>query len=194
MANMNMYQREVEGFMNPETLETKKQRMNNALFGLAGEVGECCDLWKKHVGHGHELDREKFKKEAGDVFFYLAELASCLDCTLEEIALLNLDKLLKRYPTGKFTVEDSIAKKDQMEYKVLPLCKSDAHCKGLDHTCIPEDYSYILDERAENQASELTESEVMDKYLAKPLCVEGVLIGRESNQARIHKGEGDDSI
>lgn len=112
--------------MNPETLETQDKRMTNALLGLAGEVGEMCDLWKKFKGHGHEFDREKFKKEISDVLFYTAESASAINATLEEIAHTNVNKLSKRYPTGRFTVQDSIEKKDQvgvldgtMEYKVL---------------------------------------------------------------------------
>lgn len=112
--NANVYQKLVEGFMNPETLSSKRTRMYNALLGLAGETGECCDLWKKHAFHGHEFDREKFKKELGDVYFYLAEGCSSIDTTLEEIAQLNIDKLSKRYPDGKFTEEASKAKQDEL--------------------------------------------------------------------------------
>lgn len=40
------------------------------LLGLVGESGEVCDLVKKHVLHGHALDREKLIKELGDVLWY----------------------------------------------------------------------------------------------------------------------------
>lgn len=110
---MKDYQKLVEGFMNPETLSSKRTRMYNALFGLAGEVGECCDLWKKHAFHAQEFNKEKFKLELGDVHFYLAEACSSIDTTLEEIQMLNVAKLSARYPNG-FNTEDSKAKRDEV--------------------------------------------------------------------------------
>lgn len=109
---LNRYQERVEGFMNPDTL-IGENRMNNALLGLAGETGETCDIWKKHKFHGRDLDRTKMIKEVGDVLFYVAETASALGVTLEDVALLNLEKLSLRYPTGKFSVQDSLEKKDE---------------------------------------------------------------------------------
>lgn len=44
-------------------------------LGVAGEAGEVCDLIKKHVGHGHPLDRDKLVKELGDVLWYGSVLA-----------------------------------------------------------------------------------------------------------------------
>lgn len=35
-------------------------------MGLAGEAGELIDLLKKHLAHGHPLDKELLIKEAGD--------------------------------------------------------------------------------------------------------------------------------
>lgn len=145
IMDQNAYQLKVEGFMNPYTLEDKRNRMYNALFGLSGEVGECSDLWKKHVFHGHDFDREKFKLELSDIYFYLAEAASAIDCTLEEIAHINIAKLSKRYPTGKFTTQDSIEKKDQKGY-VTKL-------GGMEYKVLPND-TYELVNKAENSADE----------------------------------------
>lgn len=39
-------------------------------LGLVGEGGEVCDLVKKHVLHGHALDKAKLIKELGDVLWY----------------------------------------------------------------------------------------------------------------------------
>ena len=39
-------------------------------------------------------------EEAGDVLWYIAELAAGLNATLEEVAQHNIDKLKKRYPQG----------------------------------------------------------------------------------------------
>ncbi len=89
-----------------------KTTMAIRALGLAGESGEVADLVKKHVGHSHELDREKVKKELGDVLWYCATLAHALDLSLSEVIKANVVKLRTRYPEG-FTVEDSKAKRDE---------------------------------------------------------------------------------
>lgn len=69
-------------------------------LGLAGEAGEVVELIKKHLGHGHELDRDKLCKELGDVLWYVATLADAAGIRLEEVALKNVQKLRERYPQG----------------------------------------------------------------------------------------------
>ena len=69
-------------------------------LGLAGEVGEVVELIKKHLGHGHELDKEKVEKELGDVLWYVATLADALDIDLGTVGDKNIEKLKKRYPEG----------------------------------------------------------------------------------------------
>lgn len=78
----------------------------NAL-GIAGEAGEVADLIKKHVGHGHELDRAKLTKELGDVLWYVAALAHDIGVDLSTVARENVEKLKTRYPDG-FSQERSI--------------------------------------------------------------------------------------
>ena len=95
--SLNDYQR-----MARRTAGTKQKsdKMEEALFGLAGEVGELCDHYKKYMHQGHDLDYDHMAEEAGDVMWYLAEIADALGITLEEIARRNIDKLRKRYPDG----------------------------------------------------------------------------------------------
>lgn len=69
-------------------------------LGVAGEAGEVAELVKKHLGHGHALEREKVRKELGDVLWYVAVLAAELDISLSEVAEGNLAKLRSRYPEG----------------------------------------------------------------------------------------------
>ena len=76
------------------------EKMEEALCGLAGEVGELCDHYKKHKNQGHVLSYDHMAEEAGDVMWYLAEIADALGLTLEDIARRNIDKLRKRYPDG----------------------------------------------------------------------------------------------
>ena len=93
----NEYQRLAMTTLNP-SLE-KKDILINGVMGLCGEAGEAIDIVKKHLAQGHELDREHLIKELGDIAWYLAETATALDVSLEE--------LKKRYPEG-FSVQDSM--------------------------------------------------------------------------------------
>ena len=85
----------------------KKEVLTNSVMGLCGESGEACDLVKKHLFHGHKLDRDALIKELGDVAWYLAEAATALDIELSEVLERNIEKLKKRYPEG-FSEERSI--------------------------------------------------------------------------------------
>ena len=79
----------------------------NAMLGLAGETGECCDLVKKCFFQDGRDIRDKLKDELSDVMWYLAEAASAMGWTLDEIAQHNVEKLRKRYPDG-FSAEQSM--------------------------------------------------------------------------------------
>lgn len=105
---MNDYQRMAR---RTAGIKLKSDKMEEALFGLAGEVGELCDHYKKHKHQGHELNYDHMAEEAGDVLWYLAEIADALGLTLEDIARRNIDKLLKRYPDG-FDQERSINREE----------------------------------------------------------------------------------
>jgi NTP pyrophosphatase (non-canonical NTP hydrolase) len=78
---------------------------------IAGEAGEIADLVGKARGQGHEENKEKLVLEAGDVLWHLARLAARLGCTLEEVAVKNIEKLRIRYPEG-FTVANSVDRKE----------------------------------------------------------------------------------
>lgn len=78
----------------------RSDKLENACLGLAGECGEACDIVKKALFQGHALDRAGLIEEAGDVLWYLAELAAGLGVSLEDIAVQNVMKLRRRYPSG----------------------------------------------------------------------------------------------
>lgn len=75
-------------------------KLLNGCMGLAGETGEVCDVLKKALFQGHALDREHMIEELGDCAWYLAEAASGLGVSLEDILLQNIAKLKRRYPAG----------------------------------------------------------------------------------------------
>lgn len=80
--------------------------VDHALLGLGSEAGEVMGLFQK-VYQGHPRDEEKTMKEMGDVMWFLAELATALGYSLEEIAVRNIEKLVGRYPDG-FESERSV--------------------------------------------------------------------------------------
>ena len=69
-------------------------------LGLVGEAGEVADHVKKIVYQAHDMDRSALINEAGDVLWYIAQLATALDMPLSEIAQRNIAKLQARYPAG----------------------------------------------------------------------------------------------
>ena len=102
---INEYQQLAMRTVNPQL--DKKDMLINSVMGLCGESGEAIDIVKKWYAHGHELDTEHFKKELGDIAWYLAEAATAIGVNLEDILEANIDKLRKRYPEG-FEKERSI--------------------------------------------------------------------------------------
>ena len=102
---INEYQKLAMTTLNPEL--SKKDVLINGVMGLCGESGEAIDIVKKHLSQGHPLDRDKLVKELGDIAWYLAETATALDVTLEEVLEGNIEKLRKRYPEG-FDKEHSL--------------------------------------------------------------------------------------
>lgn len=75
-------------------------RLLNGAMGLGGECGECIDIVKKHVFHGHRLDRAHLAEELGDVLWYVAVAADAIGYPLGEVAEINVKKLRRRYPDG----------------------------------------------------------------------------------------------
>ena len=82
-------------------------KIENGCLGLAGESGEVCDILKKYLFQGHELDREAILDELGDVLWYVVEVATGLGVTLEDVATHNIAKLKARYPDG-FSTDRSV--------------------------------------------------------------------------------------
>lgn len=101
---VNEYQRLAMTTLNPQL--NKKEILINSVMGLCGESGEAIDIVKKWLAQGHELDKEHLAKELGDIAWYLAEAATALDLSLEEILQANIEKLKKRYPEG-FEIQQS---------------------------------------------------------------------------------------
>lgn len=93
------------------TRNKNSNELANYALGMVCEAGEVGDILKKHMFHGHELDMDELKKEIGDVMWYMANICNVLEIELDEIAIMNIEKLNKRYPNG-FKVEDSVNREE----------------------------------------------------------------------------------
>lgn len=91
---------------------SQKEVLINSVMGLCGESGEAIDIVKKWLAQGHDLDKEHLAKELGDIAWYLAEAATALDMSLEDICQANIDKLKKRYPQG-FDSQRSLTREEE---------------------------------------------------------------------------------
>ena len=80
---INEYQQRAMATLNPKL--TERDVLINSVMGLCGESGEAIDIVKKWLAQGHLLDREHLAGELGDVAWYLAEAATALGMSLEDI-------------------------------------------------------------------------------------------------------------
>lgn len=74
------------------------------VLGLANEAGEVAGKVKKIFRDKDGLigaaEREALRSELGDVLWYLAQVCTELDLTLDEVAAYNLEKLSGRLARG----------------------------------------------------------------------------------------------
>lgn len=89
------------------------EQISHALFGMCGEVGELHSLYQKGF-QGHEFDDNEYKKELGDLLWFIAEYCTANGWFLEDIMKMNVTKLYKRYPEG-FAEECSIFRDESNE-------------------------------------------------------------------------------
>lgn len=79
------------------------------MLGLTSEVGEVADKLKKYMrdqgvavpGDLSDDQKAELKKELGDVLWYVAQLASELDLSLQDIAVGNVEKIESRIKRGQ---------------------------------------------------------------------------------------------
>lgn len=82
---------------------------DHAKMGMGAELGEIFGMdQKKH--QGHTFTDEHYKKELGDLMWFIAEYCTVKGWELDEIMQMNIDKLKARYPHG-FEAEKSLHRK-----------------------------------------------------------------------------------
>ena len=76
-------------------------------LGLVGEAGEVAEKVKKVIRDKNSIFDEEsklaIKKELGDVLWYLSNLCTEFNFSLDEVALNNLEKLKLRAAKGKIS-------------------------------------------------------------------------------------------
>jgi NTP pyrophosphatase (non-canonical NTP hydrolase) len=72
-------------------------------LGLNGEAGELAEKLKKTIrdNNGVIADRFEFAKELGDCLWYISRLAAELGLTMEQVAIMNVEKLASRKDRGQ---------------------------------------------------------------------------------------------
>ena len=83
-----------------------KDMEDHALHGMVSELGEIHGAYQK-VHQKHEIDVQHLKKEVGDLLWFIAEFCTACEWSMDEVASLNIQKLLERYPNG-FEAERSL--------------------------------------------------------------------------------------
>lgn len=84
----------------------RKQKEYHSLHGMVSEIGELHSIYQK-IYQGHIDTDEHKKKELGDLLWFIAEYCTANKWSMEDIACLNIDKLMLRYPEG-FDVDKSL--------------------------------------------------------------------------------------
>jgi NTP pyrophosphatase (non-canonical NTP hydrolase) len=78
-------------------------------LGLSNEAGEVAGKIKKIFRDKSGIisveDRQALKGELGDVLWYLAQVCTELEISLDEVAEHNLDKLFSRLERGRISGE-----------------------------------------------------------------------------------------
>ena len=104
--NVNEYQLQAHGFADyaiPAVIENDKATLVDYCYpalGLAEEAGEVAGKYAKAVrdcnGVIDEERREAIINELGDVTWFVAELCTLLNVSMEEVMQKNIDKLTSR--------------------------------------------------------------------------------------------------
>ena len=108
-------------------------------LGLCGESGEVADKIKKiyrdNDGIISEENKEQIVKEMGDVLWYLANMATDLGVTLEDVAKKNLEKIQSRQEKDLIHGEGDNREVDVVEKMWEALKQDSAYIAQQEESC-----------------------------------------------------------
>lgn len=88
----------MHGVTNPVKVDLTPVRLNHAVLGLAGEVGELAGAVERWIYYGKDLDYVNVSEELGDCLWYIALACNALGLDMGLVMQANIYKLCKRYP------------------------------------------------------------------------------------------------
>ncbi len=102
IENFDIYQQESRKTWNDIPMNHSIVYPTMGMVNEAGEVaGKVKKIFRDRGGEITEADRQALKKELGDVLWYLAQICTELDLSLQEVAEANLIKLFSRLERGQ---------------------------------------------------------------------------------------------
>ena len=96
------------------TLTASEANLLHLALGISGEAGEVADAVKKSVIYNKPLDRDNIIEELGDLEFYMEGLRQAIGVTSEEVIESNVQKLGKRYASGKYSDKQAQDRADKV--------------------------------------------------------------------------------
>jgi len=88
------------------------------ILGMATEVSEIQDVFKKALAYGKSLDMVNLAEELGDLMWYVAGFCDINGFDMDEILLANIRKLVIRYH-DKFSKDSALNRDLEKERKSL---------------------------------------------------------------------------
>ena len=102
IENFDVYQQESRKTWNEIPMNHSIVYPTMGMVNEAGEVaGKVKKIFRDRGGEITEADREALKQELGDVLWYLAQICTELNLSLQEVAEANLTKLFSRLERGQ---------------------------------------------------------------------------------------------
>ena len=102
IENFDVYQQESRKTWNEIPMNHSIVYPTMGMVNEAGEVaGKVKKIFRDRGGEITETDREALKQELGDVLWYLAQICTELNLSLQEVAEANLTKLFSRLERGQ---------------------------------------------------------------------------------------------
>lgn len=109
--DLDEYQKQASAF-DKTTNEDRVYSLMYLSMGLAGETGEVVEKMKKIIRNENaevsDDARELFKKELGDVLWYLSQMAKAFNIPFNVVAQANLEKLADREARGVLKGEGDV--------------------------------------------------------------------------------------
>jgi NTP pyrophosphatase (non-canonical NTP hydrolase) len=102
IENFDVYQQESRKTWNEIPMNHSIVYPTMGMVNEAGEVaGKVKKIFRDRGGEITEADREALKQELGDVLWYMAQICTELNLSLQEVAESNLTKLFSRLERGQ---------------------------------------------------------------------------------------------